>query len=84
MDIQLDRLRRRLADRRLTLEVTDAARAWLAEHGYDPVYGARPLRRLVQSAIGDRLAKALLAGEIRDGDTVHGRPGRRQGRPGHA
>ena len=45
-------------------------RHWLAEHGYDPIYGARPLRRLVQSAIGDRLAKALLAGEIRDGDTV--------------
>ena len=70
MDIQLDRLRRRLADRRLGLEVTDAARAWLAEHGYDPIYGARPLRRLIQSAIGDQLAKALLAGEIRDGDTV--------------
>ena len=71
------RLRRRLADRRLTLEVTDAARAWLASHGYDPIYGARPLRRLVQSAIGDRLAEALLAGEIRDGDTVlvdSGRP----------
>ncbi|HEU4423242.1 MAG TPA: AAA family ATPase, partial [Pilimelia sp.] len=70
VDIQLDRLRRRLADRRLSLEVTDTARAWLAEHGYDPIYGARPLRRLVQSAIGDRLAKALLGGEIRDGDTV--------------
>jgi ATP-dependent Clp protease ATP-binding subunit ClpB len=70
VDLQLDRLRRRLGDRRLTLEVTDAGRAWLAEHGYDPIYGARPLRRLVQSAIGDRLAKALLSGEIRDGDTV--------------
>ncbi|WP_203859355.1 ATP-dependent chaperone ClpB [Plantactinospora mayteni] len=70
VDIQLDRLRRRLADRRLGLDVTDAARTWLAEHGYDPIYGARPLRRLVQSAIGDRLAKALLAGEVRDGDTV--------------
>ena len=46
------------------------ARAWLAEHGYDPVYGARPLRRLIQSAIGDQLARALLGGEIRDGDTV--------------
>ena len=62
--------RRRLADRRLTLEVTDAAREWLAMTGYDPVYGARPLRRLVQTAIGDQLAKALLAGEIRDGDPV--------------
>jgi len=70
VDIQLGRLRRRLGDRRLTLEVTDAARTWLAEHGYDPIYGARPLRRLVQSAIGDRLAKGLLGGEIRDGDTV--------------
>jgi ATP-dependent Clp protease ATP-binding subunit ClpB len=70
VDIQLTRLRNRLADRRLSLEVTDPARAWLASHGYDPVYGARPLRRLVQTAIGDRLAKALLAGEIRDGDTV--------------
>jgi ATP-dependent Clp protease ATP-binding subunit ClpB len=70
VDIQLARLRARLADRRLHLEVTDLARAWLASHGYDPVYGARPLRRLVQSAIGDRLAKALLGGEIRDGDTV--------------
>ncbi|MCW6003193.1 ATP-dependent chaperone ClpB [Micromonospora sp. CPCC 205371] len=70
VDIQLERMRRRLSDRRLTLEVSDAARVWLAEHGYDPIYGARPLRRLVQSAIGDRLAKALLAGGIRDGDTV--------------
>jgi ATP-dependent Clp protease ATP-binding subunit ClpB len=70
VDIQLERLRKRLADRRLTVDVSDAARTWLAEHGYDPIYGARPLRRLVQSAIGDRLAKALLAGEIRDGDTV--------------
>ena len=56
--------------RRLELEVTDEARAWLARTGYDPVYGARPLRRLVQSAIGDPLAKALLAGEIRDGGDV--------------
>jgi ATP-dependent Clp protease ATP-binding subunit ClpB len=70
VDIQLGRLRQRLADRRLGLEVTEPARGWLASHGYDPVYGARPLRRLVQTAIGDRLAKALLAGEIRDGDTV--------------
>jgi ATP-dependent Clp protease ATP-binding subunit ClpB len=70
VDIQIERLRRRLAERRLTLDVTDPARTWLAEHGYDPIYGARPLRRLVQSAIGDRLAKALLGGEIRDGDTV--------------
>ena len=70
VDIQLGRLRTRLAERRLTLEVTPAGIEWLGEHGYDPIYGARPLRRLVQSAIGDSLAKALLAGEIRDGDTV--------------
>jgi len=70
VDIQLARLARRLGDRRLTLDVTDAARDWLASHGYDPVYGARPLRRLVQTAIGDQLAKALLGGDIRDGDHV--------------
>src|SRR5881275_1059263 len=70
VDIQVGVLARRLAARRLTLQVTDAAREWLALNGFDPVYGARPLRRLVQTAIGDRLARALLAGEIRDGDTV--------------
>jgi ATP-dependent Clp protease ATP-binding subunit ClpB len=70
VDIQLKSMARRLTDRRLTLEVTDAAKEWLAKNGFDPTYGARPLRRLVQSAIGDRLAKALLAGEIRDGDHV--------------
>ncbi|MCZ2811322.1 ATP-dependent chaperone ClpB [Modestobacter sp. VKM Ac-2979] len=70
VDIQVEVLARRLAARRLTLRVTDAAREWLALNGFDPVYGARPLRRLVQSAIGDQLARALLAGEIRDGDDV--------------
>src|SRR3954467_5260639 len=70
VDIQLDALSNRLASRRLTLEVTEAAREWLALNGFDPLYGARPLRRLVQSAIGDALAKALLAGQIRDGQTV--------------
>ncbi|SDY25619.1 ATP-dependent Clp protease ATP-binding subunit ClpB [Modestobacter sp. DSM 44400] len=70
VDIQVGVLARRLAARRLTLQVTDAAREWLAFNGFDPVYGARPLRRLVQSAIGDQLARALLAGDIRDGDTV--------------
>ena len=70
VDIQVGALAKRLAARRLTLEVTDAAREWLAINGYDPLYGARPLRRLVQTAIGDTLAKALLAGEIRDGQTV--------------
>jgi len=70
VDIQVARLAQRLAQRRLTLDVTDGAREWLALNGFDPIYGARPLRRLVQSAIGDQLAKKLLAGEIRDGDTV--------------
>ncbi|HST96866.1 MAG TPA: AAA family ATPase, partial [Geodermatophilus sp.] len=70
VDIQVGVLARRLAARRLTLRVTDAAREWLAINGFDPVYGARPLRRLVQSAIGDQLARALLAGDIRDGDEV--------------
>ncbi|MBN9620436.1 MAG: AAA family ATPase, partial [Actinobacteria bacterium] len=70
VDIQLASLAQRLAARRLTLDVTDAAREWLAVNGFDPLYGARPLRRLVQTAIGDALAKALLAGEVRDGQTV--------------
>ncbi|MEU8764406.1 ATP-dependent chaperone ClpB [Streptomyces sp. NPDC048659] len=68
--LQIDRLARRLADRRLTLEVTPEALAWLADEGNDPAYGARPLRRLIQSAIGDRLAREILSGEVRDGDTV--------------
>ena len=68
--IQLLRLAKRLGERRLSLTVTDAAKQWLAEHGFDPVYGARPLRRLVQTAVGDKLAKALLAGQVRDGDEV--------------
>jgi ATP-dependent Clp protease ATP-binding subunit ClpB len=70
VDLQVSRLARRLSDRRLTLTVTPAAREWLAVTGFDPVYGARPLRRLVQSAIGDQLAKGLLSGAITDGDTV--------------
>ncbi|MET0132411.1 MAG: ATP-dependent chaperone ClpB [Kibdelosporangium sp.] len=70
VDIQVDRLGRRLAQRRLALDVTPSARDWLALNGFDPVYGARPLRRLVASAIGDQLAKKLLAGDIRDGDKV--------------
>src|SRR5262245_28879044 len=70
VELQIDRLAARLGDRRLTLEVTPAAREWLALTGFDPAYGARPLRRLVQSAIGDNLARALLAGEVTDGDTV--------------
>ncbi|HEX2313346.1 MAG TPA: ATP-dependent chaperone ClpB [Thermomonospora sp.] len=70
VDLQVDRLARRLADRRLTLTVTDAAREWLALTGYDPLYGARPLRRLVQTAIGDQLARELLSGTVADGDEV--------------
>jgi ATP-dependent Clp protease ATP-binding subunit ClpB len=70
VEITVDRLQNRLAERRLTLAVTPAARLWLAERGYDPNYGARPLRRLMQKEIDDRLARALLAGEVHDGDTV--------------
>ncbi|MFE9321391.1 ATP-dependent chaperone ClpB [Nocardia sp. NPDC052278] len=70
VDIQLDQLQKRLSQRRLKLDVRDSARFWLAVRGYDPVYGARPLRRLIQQAIGDTLAKELLAGEVTDGDTV--------------
>ncbi|UFU02698.1 ATP-dependent chaperone ClpB [Ruania suaedae] len=70
VDLQLERMAERLADRRLGLEVTPAAREWLALEGYDPAYGARPLRRLVQREIGDRLARMLLAGEILDGGSV--------------
>jgi len=68
--LQVDAMQKRLHDRRLTLDVTPAAREWLAINGFDPAYGARPLRRLVQTAIGDRLAKGILAGQIVDGDTV--------------
>jgi len=70
VDIQLTSLGRRLEARRLTLQVSDDARKWLAERGFDPVYGARPLRRLVQHAIGDQLARELLAGAVHDGDVV--------------
>ena len=70
VDIQVARLGQRLSARRLSLTVTPAAKDWLALTGFDPVYGARPLRRLVQSAIGDKLAKALLTGAIADGDEI--------------
>ncbi|MCJ0977816.1 ATP-dependent chaperone ClpB [Rhodococcus sp. ARC_M12] len=70
VDIQLGFLTKRLAARRLTLEVSSPAKMWLAARGYDPLYGARPLRRLIQQAIGDQLAKLLLAGDIHDGDVV--------------
>ncbi|MCC3265716.1 ATP-dependent chaperone ClpB [Arthrobacter gengyunqii] len=70
VDIQVQALANRLHERRLVLDVTDAAREWLALTGYDPAYGARPLRRLVQREIGDKLARGILAGRISDGDTV--------------
>ena len=70
VELQVRALGARLSDRRIVLEVTEAAREWLAEAGYDPAYGARPLRRLIQKEIGDRLARALLAGEVRDGQSV--------------
>ncbi|ABS05679.1 ATP-dependent chaperone ClpB [Kineococcus radiotolerans] len=70
VEIQVQRLADRLADRRFVLDVSDAAKDWLALTGYDPAYGARPLRRLVQREIGDKLARAILSGEVRDGDTV--------------
>jgi ATP-dependent Clp protease ATP-binding subunit ClpB len=68
--IQLDRLQKRLAPRNITLDLDADARTWLADEGYDPVYGARPLKRVIQRALQDQLAGMLLAGEIRDGDRV--------------
>jgi len=70
VELNIERLGRRLAERRLQLAVTPAARSWLAEHGYDPIYGARPLRRLMQQQIDDQLANLLLAGAITDGSAV--------------
>ncbi|QIK63653.1 AAA domain-containing protein [Leucobacter viscericola] len=70
VELSIDRLQARLSDRRLTVGVTPAARSWLASRGYDPIYGARPLRRLMQREIDDRLARAILSGEAHDGDTV--------------
>ncbi|KYH43460.1 ATP-dependent chaperone ClpB [Branchiibius sp. NY16-3462-2] len=70
VDLQVASFSKRLADRRITLSVTDSARQWLADEGYDPAYGARPLKRLVQKEVGDQLAKELLAGEVLDGQTV--------------
>jgi ATP-dependent Clp protease ATP-binding subunit ClpB len=70
-DIQIAALQERLEDRRITLELSEDAKLWLVNKGFDPAYGARPLRRLVQTAIGDKLAKVILSGEAHDGDTVH-------------
>jgi len=70
VDIQLERLRRLLADRKITLELDPAALAWLADTGYDPVYGARPLKRVIQRELQNPLAQMILAGAVKDGDTV--------------
>ena len=70
VDIQVARVAKLLADRKITLELTDAAREWLGRVGYDPVYGARPLRRAVQRHLQDPLAEAILRGEVKDGSTV--------------
>jgi ATP-dependent Clp protease ATP-binding subunit ClpB len=70
VDLQIEHMSQRLSDRRISLEVTQGAEDWLALEGYDPAFGARPLRRLVQREIGDKLARALLAGDVVDGDTV--------------
>jgi len=70
VEIQLDRLRRRLAERHINLELTEAARAHLVRAGYDPVYGARPLKRAIQREIETPLGRSILKGEIRDGQTV--------------
>jgi ATP-dependent Clp protease ATP-binding subunit ClpB len=70
VEIQLSRLERRLADRGVSLELDAAARQWLADEGYDPVFGARPLKRVIQRSLQDRLAEMILGGEVRDGDVV--------------
>ena len=70
VDLQVSAMQRRLDGRRMTLVVTDASKKWLADHGFDPIYGARPLRRLVQKEIGDQLARAILSGDVRDGDLI--------------
>ena len=71
VDIQLQHLERLLAERKIRLEVDDDAKAWLANTGYDPVYGARPLKRVIQRQLQNPLARMLLAGEIKDGEMVH-------------
>jgi ATP-dependent Clp protease ATP-binding subunit ClpB len=83
VDLQVEHLHRRLAERRLALDLAPEARSWLAEHGYDPAYGARPLKRLIQKEIADRLASALLEGRFGDGDTVRVEAGEGGLRLGH-
>jgi len=75
VDIQMARLLKRLAGRKITLDLDDAARKWLADEGYDPVFGARPLKRVIQRTVQDPLAEMLLAGDVKDGDTVTVRAG---------
>jgi ATP-dependent Clp protease ATP-binding subunit ClpB len=70
VSIQLDLLSKRLEDRQITLDITQEAKDWLVAHGYDPLYGARPLRRLIQTAIGDQLAKQILNNTIKNGQTI--------------
>ena len=70
VDIQLGRLEKLLAERKITIELDEAARIWLADAGYDPVYGARPLKRVIQRNLQDPLAELILGGEVLDGDTV--------------
>jgi len=70
VDINLDRINRRLAERRIAVEVSEDGRRWLSNRGYDPVYGARPLRRLLQTTVEDQLARKVLAGDVTDGQTV--------------
>jgi ATP-dependent Clp protease ATP-binding subunit ClpB len=70
VDIQMARIRQLLADRKLTLTLDDAARTWLANRGYDPTYGARPLKRVIQKQVQDPLAELILAGKVKDGDSV--------------
>lgn len=70
VDIQMKRLARLLADRRMTIELDDAARGWLAQKGFDPAYGARPLKRVIQKELQDPLARLLLEGELKDGDAI--------------
>ncbi|MGB8621895.1 MAG: AAA family ATPase, partial [Paracoccaceae bacterium] len=71
VEIQLDRLMKRLAGRKVMLELDDGAKKWLADEGYDPVFGARPLKRVIQRALQDPLAELILAGDVMDGDTIH-------------
>jgi ATP-dependent Clp protease ATP-binding subunit ClpB len=71
VDIQLGRLARLLEERKITLVLDESARAWLADKGYDPVYGARPLKRVIQRQVQDPLAERILAGEVKDEQTVH-------------